>query len=152
MTQDNTSNNLPTNNEQQLSLEDAFIQNLFAGMKPKEAAIAAGYSESSASSTIYTKKKNPKFIRKLQHYAISHGSLTAIPKLMKLDNQVIKEYEQDISKAIDKPGALKLLNEKYGLVKSNDQSPNQQFIQINLNQGVMRQLTQERVQEAQIED
>jgi len=70
------------------SKEDLFIRNLFLYKTVKEAAIKAGYTKNTASSTVYVKLKNERFKNKIREYAINND-LLCLPKIAFIEEQVL---------------------------------------------------------------
>ena len=96
-------NILPATQEQQPiatqvrdTKEDAFLSLLFEGWPVKEAALKAGYSESTAISSIYSKFKTLAFQDKIRDYAVSHNA-RSIPKVCDLYTKTIDTLHKEVS-------------------------------------------------------
>ena len=77
--------NLP---EEQPSKQDLFIEYLSTCETVKEAALAAGYSESYATKTIYSRMKSHKFADRIRERYNGHA-VTLLPKLANIDTAII---------------------------------------------------------------
>ena len=81
--------------------EQRFIQNLALGMNIKEAALNAGYSKSTANSSVYQKFYSPNFLNKLQEYVKSIPEARAelakvrLPKLFQLEDKFYQKCSKD---------------------------------------------------------
>ena len=74
--------------------QDLLIRYLFTEPNTLQAAIKAGYAESTANSTIYTLIKKPEFQTRLREYAIAND-LLSVPQLQKIENSCLKLVEAD---------------------------------------------------------
>ena len=89
---DNTTNNLPELAEP--SKQDRFISALFAYPTIQEAAHAAGYSNKSVTSHVYTLLKNPAFITKMREHAIANN-LIALPTIARIEKKCLEIVERE---------------------------------------------------------
>jgi hypothetical protein len=117
-------------------MEDLFTRNLFLYPTIKEAALAAGYSESSAESTVYTKMKSSKFQDKVREYAKEHDLLN-IPRILSIEDKVLSHLEDnplDIGKFKD---TIKQKKTIAGLLKQEDQGTKTILVNVKYLQNMM---------------
>ncbi len=130
--------------------QELLIRNLCLGMNVTQAASQAGYSDSTAQSSVYQMIKQPKFQARLKEYVLAHNIID-IPKVISLENKAIDAltlmFESDPDKAIDKLAKLsptfKRKLQDAG-VSQSDQQPAQQTINVKNLQNFMVQVTAER--------
>ena len=91
----NTTNNLPDSAEP--TKQDKFISALFTYPTIQEAAHAAGYSNKSVTSHVYTLLKNPLFITKMREYAINND-LMELPALARIERKCLQLVEDEPEK------------------------------------------------------
>lgn len=85
-------------------------------------AIQAGYSHSYAKSTLYNMIKTDGFQRKLiQAYKAS--TTTQLPRLIRIQDKALKEYEKDALLAINKPAMIQNIQRVSGAVQDDVRLP-----------------------------
>lgn len=85
-------------------------------------AIQAGYSHSYAKSTLYNMIKTDGFQRKLiQAYKAS--TTTQLPRLIRIQDKALKEYEKDALLAINKPAMIQNIQRVSGAVQDDVKLP-----------------------------
>lgn len=90
-----------TNNNRKLTeLQEALIPALFVNKTQKEAALQAGYSESTASKAISKVIKNPEFQSRLREYATTNNLLN-VPILAQIESKIYTKVLQDPGKYKD---------------------------------------------------
>jgi Arc/MetJ family transcription regulator len=110
------------------TMEEKFIRNLFLYRTVYEAAIKAGYSETTARASIYTKIKDERFKNKLREYAISND-LLSLPKISYIEEQVLNHL---VKNPLDAPKHARMLREKKQIagILGQDVAPAPQVINI----------------------
>jgi phage terminase small subunit len=107
-----------------------------------EAARAAGYSEYSATSNVYTLVKSPKFQNKLREY-YNAQTLCMLPKLVKIENDVIDKCLKDVDSVPKFKDTLKQIKQSSGVL-APEQGPGSTVINVSGVRQFMLQLTHER--------
>jgi nicotinic acid phosphoribosyltransferase len=115
--------------------QELFIRNLFLFDSAYEAAIAAGYSESTASGTIYHQLKSKKLQDKIRDYAKTHELLN-IPKVLKLEDKAL-DYLKDITQELPKFSALLKQKKQIAGLLHQDVTPQVPTISIGEVQNLM---------------
>ena len=108
----------------------------------KQAALAAGYSEKSANSSIYTLIKRPKFQARLREY-YNGQTVALLPKLFAIDNNVVDRCLKDVDCVPKFKDTLKQIKQSAGVL-SPDQGPGSTVINVSGVREFMLQLTAER--------
>lgn len=132
-----TPDNLPTPQDQ----EALFIHNLFIESSITQAALKAGYSESSAKSHIYTKLRQPKFQEKIRDYARTHELVNSVPTILRLEENALK-YLEDKPEELPKFSALLKQKKQIAGLLSQDAAPAQPMISIGQVATLMLQVSQ----------
>ena len=107
-----------------------------------EAARAAGYSEYSATSNVYSLVKSHKFQSKLREY-YNAQTLCMLPKIVHIENNVVDECLRDVSSVPKFKDTLKQIKQSAGVI-SPDQGPGSTVINVSGVREFMLQLTAER--------
>lgn len=128
---------LPTTQDQ----EALFIHNLFIESSITQAALKAGYSESSAKSHIYTKLRQPKFQEKIREYARVHELVNSVPTILRLEENALK-YLADKPAELPKFSALIKQKKQIAGLLSQDAVPQQPMISIGSVANLMLQVSQ----------
>ena len=135
--------------------EEKFIRNLWLYPTAKEAALKAGYSEYTASSTIYVKMKTERFRNKIREYAIDND-LMALPKIGYIEDRIIDYLMENPLEASKHKHILKQKKQVAGVL-GNDQ-PRPQPPTYNLTEvrafvaQFVPKLDQKNIEEAEIID
>ena len=135
---DNNSDNLPT---EPINQEELFIRNLFIEPSITQAALNAGYSESSAKSHIYTKLRQPKFQEKIRDYARQHELIDSVPTILRLENQALK-YLEDKPEELPKFASILKQKKQIAGLLSQDVAPQQATISIGAVANLMLNVSQ----------
>ncbi len=88
----------------------------------------AGYSKAYANTTLYNTIKTDTFQRKLIN-AYKASTTTQLPRLIRIQDNALKEYEKDSLLAINKPGMIQNLQRVTGVVQDEAKAP--QTVNIN---------------------
>jgi len=108
--------------------ELALIQNLSEGQCMRTAAINAGYSESTANGTIYSKMSSPAFVKRLSE-AVQHMpdariaiAKARIPRLVKIEEKAIQLLQDDPELALKYPKSVEREYKLAGLLSDAPQA------------------------------
>jgi hypothetical protein len=115
--------------------QELFIRNLFLYETPFQAAIAAGYTESTAKATIYTQLKSKKLQDKIRDYAKTHELLN-IPKVLRLEDKAL-DYLIDKPQELPKFAALLKQKKQIAGLLHQDVTPQVPTISIGEVQNLM---------------
>jgi hypothetical protein len=110
---------------------ELFIRNLFTEPSVMQAALKAGYPESSASSWIYTRLRKPKFQEKIREYARTHELINSVPTILRLEERALK-YLAD--KPAELPKFASILKQKKQIAGLLQQDITVQSPTINIEQ------------------
>ena len=127
-------------------LIELLARNVAMGMEPQAAALQAGYSEGSITSTLYRTMKGERFQKLLRGYIINHN-LLQLPKYLQLDeiaiDAALRKADTSDDAAIAVAGKMQQAAKRKfsmaGLLRDDDKD-RQQTIQIDSVQNLMLQI------------
>jgi phage terminase small subunit len=134
---------IPTNQER----EDAFIRNLFIEPSVVAAALKAGYPETSATSYVYQRLRNPKFQERIREYARTHELVESVPVIMRLEHNALK-YLEDKPQELPKYASILKQKKQIAGLLSQDVQPQQATISIGQVSNLMLNVSQAHIQDA----
>ncbi len=132
--------------------QELLIRNICLGLSTKQAALDAGYSESTAESSIYQMIKKPNFQTRLREYILAHNIID-IPRVINLESRAIEAIEEmfnddEPDKAIDKLSKLSAtFKRKLQDAGLSEQDETRKTINISGVQNLMLQVHEGRMKE-----
>jgi phage terminase small subunit len=141
LTDNNTALSLPDTFPSIQDQESLFIRNLFTEPSITQAALSAGYSESSAKSHIYTKLRQPKFQERIREYARTHELINSVPTILRLEENALK-YLADKPEQLPKFASILKQKKQIAGLLSQDVAPAQATISIGQVSNLMLNVTQ----------
>ena len=131
----------PDNIPSPLDREDTFIRNLFIEPSVSQAALKAGYPESTANSWIYSRLRNPKLQEKIREYARTHELVNSVPTILRLEENALK-YLADKPDQLPKFSAILKQKKQIAGLLAADSQPAQAMISIQSVANLMLQVSQ----------
>jgi hypothetical protein len=128
---------IPTNQER----EDAFIRNLFIEPSVVAAALKAGYPQTSATSWVYQRLRNPKFQERIREYARQHELVESVPTIMRLEHNALK-YLADKPQELPKFASILKQKKQIAGLLAADSAPTQATISIGQVANLMLNVSQ----------
>ena len=128
--------------EPELEREDKFIRNLAVCHTVREAALLAGYSETVAKTTIYSKLKSRAFQDKLrEHYKGTAASY--LPQIASLEGKALKHLDSNIEDLPKFAHTLKQIKQSAGVL-SQDSVPGINLVKIDNIQVLMATMQEDK--------
>ncbi|MFC1488575.1 hypothetical protein ACFL6B_01875 [Thermodesulfobacteriota bacterium] len=111
------------------SKQDKLIRYLFSEPTIKQAALKAGYAESTAENHIYTMIKKPAFLNKLKEYAVQHDIID-LGQIARIETKILNQVEQNINEYPKFKDIFRQKKQIAGILSSDEQRPMIQTINI----------------------